>query len=152
MIPWTVLHQALLSMGFSRQEYWSGLSFPSLGYLPNPGTEFMSSALQVDSLPLIHLESSWVTIGSSKTTSPCETRSIIRDFTLCGEIDSTEIIHLGTKQISKQITMTNPGIGMHGVREYPEWLHYLKYPSSNNIHKTCKETGMLWPIGRKDSK
>ena len=37
--PWSVAHQAPLSMGFSRQEYWSGLPFPSPGDLPNPGTE-----------------------------------------------------------------------------------------------------------------
>ena len=37
--PWTVAHQAPLSMGFSRQEPWSGLSFPSPGDLPNPGIE-----------------------------------------------------------------------------------------------------------------
>ena len=37
--PWTVAHQAPLSMGFSRQEYWSGLPFPLPGELPNPGTE-----------------------------------------------------------------------------------------------------------------
>ena len=36
---WTVAHQALLSMGFSRQEYWSGLPFPSPGNLPHPGVE-----------------------------------------------------------------------------------------------------------------
>ena len=35
--PWTVAHQAPLSLGFFRQEYWSGLSFPSPGDLPNPG-------------------------------------------------------------------------------------------------------------------
>ena len=35
--PWTVADQALPSMGFSRQEYWSGLPFPSPGVLPNPG-------------------------------------------------------------------------------------------------------------------
>ena len=39
---WTAAHQALLSMGFCRQEYWSGLSFPSPGDLPNPGVELMS--------------------------------------------------------------------------------------------------------------
>ena len=43
-----------LSMGFSRQEYWSGLSFPSPGGFPNPGIELESPALQVDSLPLSH--------------------------------------------------------------------------------------------------
>ena len=43
--------QALLTMGFSRQEYWTGLSFPSLGDLPDPGMEPRSPALQADSLP-----------------------------------------------------------------------------------------------------
>ena len=40
--PWTVARQAALSMGFSRQEYWSGLPFPSPGDLPNPGIEAAS--------------------------------------------------------------------------------------------------------------
>ena len=47
---WTVAHQVPLSMGFSRQEYWSGLQFPSPGDLPNPGIELRSPALQADSL------------------------------------------------------------------------------------------------------
>ena len=46
-----VAHQAPLSMGFSRQDYWSGLPFPSPGNLPNPGIEPWSPTLQVDSLP-----------------------------------------------------------------------------------------------------
>ena len=49
--PWTVACLALLSMGFSRQEYWTGLPFPSPGALPNPGIESRSPALQADSLP-----------------------------------------------------------------------------------------------------
>ena len=48
---WTVAYQALLSMGFSRQEYWSGLLFPSPGDLSNPGIEPRSPALQADTLP-----------------------------------------------------------------------------------------------------
>ena len=48
--PWTVAYQAPLSMGFSRQEYWSGLPFPSPGDLPNPGIEPGSPALQADAL------------------------------------------------------------------------------------------------------
>ena len=43
--------QATLSMGFSRQEYWSGLPFPSPGYIPKLGIKLESPALQVDSLP-----------------------------------------------------------------------------------------------------
>ena len=39
MTPWTVAHQAPLSMEFSRQEYWDGLPFPSPGDLPNPGNK-----------------------------------------------------------------------------------------------------------------
>ena len=49
--PWNIAHQAPLSMGFSRQEYWSGLPFPSPGHLPNPGIDPRSPALQADSLP-----------------------------------------------------------------------------------------------------
>ena len=48
--PWTVARQAPLSMGFSKQEYWSGLPFPSPGDLPNPGIEPRSPALQADAL------------------------------------------------------------------------------------------------------
>ena len=50
--PWTAAHQAPLSMGFSRQEYWSGLPFPSPGDLPDSGIEPMSPVLQADSLPV----------------------------------------------------------------------------------------------------
>ena len=50
MTPWTVVHQAPLSLGFLRQEYWSGLPFPPPGYLPNPGIEPRSPTLQADDL------------------------------------------------------------------------------------------------------
>ena len=63
MTPWTVVHQAPLSMGFSRQEDYSGLPSPPPGDLPNLGMEpasAMTLTLQVDSLPLSH--------GGSPTT------------------------------------------------------------------------------------
>ena len=50
MTPWTVAHQAPLSMAFPRQEYWSGLPFPSPGDLSDPGIEPRSPVLQTDSL------------------------------------------------------------------------------------------------------
>ena len=50
MIPWTVAGQAPLSLGFSRQEHWSGLPCPPPGDLPNSGTEPRSLALEADSL------------------------------------------------------------------------------------------------------
>ena len=54
MTLWTTAHQAPLSMAFSRQECWSGLTFPSPEHLPDPGIEPGSPALQADSLPLSH--------------------------------------------------------------------------------------------------
>ena len=52
--PWTVAHQAPLSVEFSRKEYWSGLPFPPSGDLPDPGLEPASPVWQVDFLPLSH--------------------------------------------------------------------------------------------------
>ena len=55
--PWIAAHQAPLSMGFSRQEYWSGLPCPPPGDLPSPGIKLVfpaSPALPVDFLPLSH--------------------------------------------------------------------------------------------------
>ena len=63
--PWTVAYQAPLSMGFSRQEYWSGLPFPSPGDLPDPGIEPGSPVLQADVLPsepiINHQKCCWIT-------------------------------------------------------------------------------------------
>ena len=64
--PWTVACQAPLSMGFSRQEYWSGLPFPSPGDLPDPGIEPGTPALQADSLPLSHQGSPCLSIITFK--------------------------------------------------------------------------------------
>ena len=59
VIPWTVVHQAFLSVGFSRQEYWNGLPYPPPGDLPNPGTEPTSPAA-----PLLQAESTLSHRGS----------------------------------------------------------------------------------------
>ena len=75
--PWSVAHQAFLSLGFPRQEYWSGLSFPPPGDLPNPGIEPESPlflALQADALQLSHWKSSgdkecW---GALRTQDACK--------------------------------------------------------------------------------
>ena len=63
--PWTVACQAPLSMGFSRQEYWSGLPFPSQGIFPTQGSNPHFLCLlhwQADSLPLSHLVSPFICI------------------------------------------------------------------------------------------
>ena len=52
--PWTIVYQAPVSLEFSRQDYWSGLPFPTPGHLPDPGIEPgspVSPELQADSLP-----------------------------------------------------------------------------------------------------
>ena len=49
--PWTVPYLVSVSMGFSRQEYWSGLPFPSPGYLPDQGIKPRFPVLKADSLP-----------------------------------------------------------------------------------------------------
>ena len=66
MTPWAVAYEVPLSMGFPRQEYWSGLSFPSPGDLPDPDIEPMSSDWQAGSLPLSHQESPPETIHTCK--------------------------------------------------------------------------------------
>ena len=72
--PWTVARQAPLSMGFSRQEYQNGLSFPSSGDLPDVGMEPtfpVSPASQVESLPLSHLGSPYQnTMDSTPKITP----------------------------------------------------------------------------------
>ena len=68
VILWTIAHQTPLSMGFSRQEYWSGLPCPSPGDFPDPEIEPMSPVspeLQADSLPLSHWESPRRNTGSN---------------------------------------------------------------------------------------
>ena len=64
--PGTVACQVSLSMGFSRQEDWSGLPFPSSGDLPNPGIKPESPALQADSLLLSHQERASLSVKRGK--------------------------------------------------------------------------------------
>ena len=80
-----VARQAPLSMGFSRQKYWSGLPFPTPGDLPKPGIKpifLVSPALTVDSLPLCHLGSPlWEYAAAAKSLQSCPT--------LCDPIDGS---------------------------------------------------------------
>ena len=73
--PCTIAHQASLSMGIFRQEYWSGLLCPPPGTLPDPGIKPVAPEFQVDSLLLSHHSCPKVAITSAKMTSmsclPC---------------------------------------------------------------------------------
>ena len=77
MTPWTVACQAPLSMRFPRQEYWSGLPFPSPGDLPNPGIELRSPAWQAESLPLSYQEDCWGSKSTSATNQLCEMERLL---------------------------------------------------------------------------
>ena len=83
--PWTAAYQAPLSMGFSRQEYRSGLPFPSPGDLPNPGIEPRSPALQADALTsepsLNSFCFSWIGIDSQE-----------RAFWMIGSVNSIHLV------------------------------------------------------------
>ena len=76
VIPWTVARQAPLSMGFSRQEYWSGLPCPPPGDLPNLGIKTASPALQADSLPLSQQGSSQLPVVALTPWCPLAHRCI----------------------------------------------------------------------------
>ena len=67
--PWTVAYQASPSMGFSRQEYWSGLPFSSPGYLPNPGIKPWSPALEAGTLTSEPPGRAYLLMCSLKTVS-----------------------------------------------------------------------------------
>ena len=74
--PWTVAYQAPLSMGFSKQEYQSGLPFPPPKDLLNPGIKAESPALQADSLPLSHLGSPFLEARNLKKKKNPKSRAM----------------------------------------------------------------------------
>ena len=87
---WTIAHQAPLSMGFSRQEYGSGLPFPPLGDLLYPGIETespMSPALQADSLPLSYqgspISHMWNLKKYNKLMNIAKKIRVLGDFQVC---------------------------------------------------------------------
>ena len=133
--PWTVTHQVHLSMGFSRQEYWSGLPVPSPRDLSNSGMEPESPALLVESLP-----SEWpgwvVSNGGPESdlrdvdTTDSETR---RDRPFCGGV--TVIF-----SIANYIRYFIP-------TKWNLWVQLLSYINSMHIywaHSTCQVQLGLW--------
>ena len=89
--PWTVAHQAPQSTEFCRQEYWSGLLFPSPGDLPNPGIEPGSPALQADALLSEPPEKPWVPNNWCFWT-------VVLEKTLESPLDCNDIKPVNTKE------------------------------------------------------
>ena len=142
--PWTVALQAPLSMGFSRQEYWSGLPFPSPGDLPNAGIELGSPALQAGSMNFLtpHLSgcSSISLFFRAKTlpiffilpshppfsyTTPLPARllSSSTHWMTLKKISSDSSLIISSGQFSVHIlfALSSPG---HWPL-FPSWTHYL---------------------------
>ena len=89
--PWTVAHQAPLSMGFSRQEYWSGLPCPSPANLSGPAIEPGSPALQTNSLPT---EPPGDLGAKTKVVSPLFFQRLSSQLALSG----SQLLHIVIKQ------------------------------------------------------
>ena len=142
-----VTYQALQSMGLSRQEYWSGLPFPSPGDLPNPGIEPWSPALQTDALPSepfqMHPESSSsissleALVSQMALTSISEGASSLKE--LYGET-SCESDIMGYIYIRGRRTLLKvPRIPLKGFRDshilsYEHVYHFLLPGPSHYLH------------------
>ena len=94
--PWTIARQAPLSMGFSGQEYWSGLPFPSPGDLPDPGIEPGSPALQADAL---------------SSEPPGKPKSLLKEilYTLVSEVAQS------CPTLCDPMDCSLPGFSVHGI-------------------------------------
>ena len=88
--PWSIAHQASLSMRFPRQEYWSGLPYPALRDLPNKGSNLCLLHRQVDFLPLSYQGSKPMTNNISYAiTAAAAAKSLQSCPTLCEPIDGS---------------------------------------------------------------
>ena len=101
--PWIIAYQAPLSMGFSRQEYWSGLPFPSSGDFPDPGIEPGSPVFQADALTSLRLLlfpsfSRWESLNSEGLYSPCLTNRV-DDAKVYAEAQRHERGSMGREQV-----------------------------------------------------
>ena len=139
MTPWTVARQAPLSMGFLRQEYWSGLPFPSPEGLPDPGTEPMVSALQVDSLPLSHWGSTHYTaLGKTQWLSGESTGKRIQEQRQWQSMTHAERDALRSLEASAMSK---------------DYLHFVDACCAfqNVCHHSCCSTAWLWMVTGKHS-
>ena len=130
--PWTATYQATLTMGFPRQEYWSGLPFPSPGDLPDPGTKLHLLLWQVDSLLLSYpYTTTGKTIAFSRRAFISKVMSLLFNILsrlvivylsrskclLISWLQSPSVVILEPKKIKSGIvSIVSPSI-CHGVRD-----------------------------------
>ena len=125
--PWTVAHQAPLSRRFSRQEYWSGLPFPSPGDLPSPGIKPGSPPSQADALSseplgkLYHYLQSLLKFTSTELGMPsnhlifcCPFASCPQSFPASGSFLMSQLVSLGGQTIGASVSESVLPVNIQG--------------------------------------
>ena len=141
MTLWTVALQAPLSMGFSRQEYWSGLPCPPPGDLSNPGIKPVSPALQVDSLPTDHLGDS---LRPHRLYSPWNSpgqNTGVGNLSLLQGIFPTQGSNLGLPHCRRILYQLSH-------KGSPRILEWVAYPFSSGSSQPRNRTGVSCIAGR----
>ena len=152
---WTVSCQAPLSIGFSRQEYWSGLPFPSPGDLPNPGIKPRSLALQADSLKT-ELWEKLVNLFTHK-----QILSVV-SLTLPFLLYSFSVNSLSCVQSSKSHSLPHEHFPLSASVCSPCWLtgvlqflwygdQFHKFPFVYSFKRIKKTSSSQSPLGHKES-
>ena len=162
VIPWAVAYQAPLSMEFSRQEYWSGLPFPSPGDLPDPGIEPRSPALQEDSL-LSELPGKPTLVPHNVTIGQlCRTLCDPIDDTVYGFLQARILEWVAFLFLLQEIFPTqgsNPSL-LHcrqilyqlSHKGSPRILKWVAYPFSKGTFQPRNQTRVSWIAGRFSTK
>ena len=133
--PWTVAYQNPPSMGFSRQEYWSGLPFPSPGDLPDPGIEPPSPALQADAFPSEPPGKSWwiSLVSEPEWNKQKWMRSTLWWLRLATEFRGV----LSTKKANFNVTQASAPCTLNTIKICP--VHKLTIPFLSSV-STCSTT------------
>ena len=126
--PWTVAYQAP-NMGFSRQEYWSGLSFPSPGDLPDPGIEPKSPALQTDALPSEPPGSRWLFPTPRDLPNPGIEPALCLPFLLHWQAGSLPPVPPGKPNLLLYYILCLFLIGLNSVKSFLVVWAGLEHPS-----------------------
>ena len=92
--PWTIAHQPPLSMGFSRQEYWSGLPFPYPEDLPDPRIEPMSLGSPALACRFFTTSTIWEAPSSPRLPSYLPTEGVLGKYLACGWVNSQNLLAL----------------------------------------------------------
>ena len=139
MIPWTAAHQAPQSMGFSRQEDWSGLPFPSPGDLPDPGIEPGSPALEADALTS---EPAGKPYSFYTTSSKPQTQKKHNTLFISSHLCDRELI----QEIEREGITLNNSMSEHRATAVIPQDPQLTLPIYKGAHLTCANH-YLPPVG-----